>query len=330
MNTFVDVDRIYTAIAEELETNTTDKAMWTRLFAECDGDENKTKVSYIKHRAERLIADERKRLGVTAPVHDPEPAPEAATLATTNTEEQVVLPTQRELYRAYLGDKNADYYLKKFEEFDRKGDGLYSSWNWAAFLFGGWLFYRKMYGWFFVFWGIYAISNIAAKADPRSWGSIILFMLCIIFALFANSLYHNRVKKKIAVAQAIPRNARNGDALLALLRQEGGVHAWVIWVAGASIVIGILAAIVIPAFKAQSVKLATDSAVEQNSPKQELSGNSASSNIAVEEKNGENMERLYLPNGDYFTYDPNKITRHEAMRRALERFPDAFGIVPEK
>ena len=58
----VDEDAIYTAIAQELETGSTDKGLWTRLFAHCAGDENATKARYITERAERLIAAERARL----------------------------------------------------------------------------------------------------------------------------------------------------------------------------------------------------------------------------------------------------------------------------
>lgn len=54
-HTTTDEESIYAAIAEELETGKTDRGLWTKLFAECDGDEKRTKVAYIKHRAERLI-----------------------------------------------------------------------------------------------------------------------------------------------------------------------------------------------------------------------------------------------------------------------------------
>jgi hypothetical protein len=57
----VDEDAIYAAIATELKTGATNEGLWTRLFAECDGDENRTRVAYIKQRAERLIAVERAR-----------------------------------------------------------------------------------------------------------------------------------------------------------------------------------------------------------------------------------------------------------------------------
>jgi hypothetical protein len=57
-----DEDAIYATIANEFESGATDKGLWIRLFAECDGDENRTKVAYIKQRAEKLIALEKLRL----------------------------------------------------------------------------------------------------------------------------------------------------------------------------------------------------------------------------------------------------------------------------
>lgn len=53
-----DEDTIYATVADELESGNTDKGLWTRLFAECGGDENQTKVQYIKRRAEKLMAAE--------------------------------------------------------------------------------------------------------------------------------------------------------------------------------------------------------------------------------------------------------------------------------
>ena len=61
-STMMDEDAIYDAIAKELDTGATDKGLWTRLFAECDGDENKTKVAYIKQRAERIRTLEQGRI----------------------------------------------------------------------------------------------------------------------------------------------------------------------------------------------------------------------------------------------------------------------------
>jgi hypothetical protein len=55
-------DAIYEIIANEMESGKIDKGLWTRLFAECGGDEKQMKVLYIKQRAERLISAERLRL----------------------------------------------------------------------------------------------------------------------------------------------------------------------------------------------------------------------------------------------------------------------------
>jgi len=57
-----DENEIYAQIAREIETGSEDKGLWTKLFAESDGDERKTKVLYIKHRSSKLIADEESRI----------------------------------------------------------------------------------------------------------------------------------------------------------------------------------------------------------------------------------------------------------------------------
>ena len=49
-----DEEAIYETIAAELESGATDKGLWTRVFAECEGDEKRTRVLYIKQRAEKL------------------------------------------------------------------------------------------------------------------------------------------------------------------------------------------------------------------------------------------------------------------------------------
>lgn len=58
----IDEDAIYEVVANEMESGRTDKGLWIRLFAEFDGDEKKSKIAYIKQRAEKLIAIERVRL----------------------------------------------------------------------------------------------------------------------------------------------------------------------------------------------------------------------------------------------------------------------------
>lgn len=47
-------DRLYAQIAQELDTNTVDKALWTKAYAQAGGDEKQTRVLYIKARYARL------------------------------------------------------------------------------------------------------------------------------------------------------------------------------------------------------------------------------------------------------------------------------------
>lgn len=47
-------DAIYQAIALEMESREIDKALWTRAFAERDGDKDSTKARYIQLRFEKL------------------------------------------------------------------------------------------------------------------------------------------------------------------------------------------------------------------------------------------------------------------------------------
>jgi hypothetical protein len=141
------------------------------------------------------------------------------------------------LYEAVIGGKKP-YYLQKFEEFDKQPPGLKISWSWAAF-FGNyfWALYRKMYGWFLACFGIYALAAICLyylkyfKSDAPEIYSILGYVFMIVFGIafgvIANSLYYRGVKKKIAAAQFLNTDK---SKLLESLRNNGGVHLWVIWV----------------------------------------------------------------------------------------------------
>ena len=169
------------------------------------------------------------------------------------------------IYVAILGEKNGIYYLRKFQQFDQKGLGLNASWNWPAlFCSGVWALYRKMYVWFFAFWGVAILSNISAKAGSPWLGAIIFIGPWLTFTIYANSLYHNRVKKKIAVAQL---SVKDESKLLELPHHKGGVHTWVIWVFSIILVMGILAAIAIPAYQGYSVRTKTTE-VQKSPPTQ--------------------------------------------------------------
>ena len=146
---------------------------------------------------------------------------------------RVAEETTENLYKAYLGNENHVYYLTKFLEFDDDEDppegwtDIAASWNWAAFLFTGfWALYRKMYGGFFICWGVVTFIHLLSKAEK--WGLALFFQLgaMVLFALFADNFYHLHVNKKISAARKV---IRGKSLLLAYLREQGGVNAWVIW-----------------------------------------------------------------------------------------------------
>jgi len=58
----VDATRIYAQVAEEIESGTTDKGLWVRMWVESEGDDKQTKVKYIKQRVDLLLAAEKARL----------------------------------------------------------------------------------------------------------------------------------------------------------------------------------------------------------------------------------------------------------------------------
>ena len=58
-------DAFYDQVAEEIETGNLVRGVWTRAFAEADGDENRAKAIYIKLRVKKLF-EESRRQGVGA------------------------------------------------------------------------------------------------------------------------------------------------------------------------------------------------------------------------------------------------------------------------
>lgn len=55
-------DRLYEQIAQELESNTVDKGVWTKVYAQAGGDDKQTRALYIQTRFDRLMAIENTRM----------------------------------------------------------------------------------------------------------------------------------------------------------------------------------------------------------------------------------------------------------------------------
>jgi type IV pilus assembly protein PilA len=166
------------------------------------------------------------------------------------------------LMAAYVGPKNASYYENRFEKFAAGGGAL--SWHWPAFLATWfWLMYRKMWLWSFIYWlglpiAITAITMAisatggAAVAGIFYYSSYALVMF-VLAPVFANRLYYGHVKGKVAKMAATSMSAEQQSAELARI---GGTSKIVFVLAPLILValIGILAAIAIPAYQDYTIR----------------------------------------------------------------------------
>lgn len=242
------IEAAYKALAEQYK-NTLDTGAFLKI-----------------QRAYELLSDPAKRAGYDAALaEDSElridqpgmlpPADQSISSRINSSGEETVAKESRSLdldplYEAAIGDKNTAYYLEKFTQFDQQAPGFKTSWNWPAFFLGcPWAIYRKMYGWFFVYLISALLLNTIGKLQSGQSGLFLpmLFLaLPIAFGIFANSLYHNNVRKKIAAAKL---TMKDDAKVLAYFHHAGGVNIWVVWVMwifGFIFVIGIVASIAIP------------------------------------------------------------------------------------
>lgn len=55
-------EKYYKVVADELRENRINDALWTKAIAKSQGDENKTKATYIQLRVEQLMLEEKRAL----------------------------------------------------------------------------------------------------------------------------------------------------------------------------------------------------------------------------------------------------------------------------
>ncbi len=161
-----------------------------------------------------------------------------------------------DLYSAFLGPKNAGYYQAAFEKIRAGGGSM--GWHWPACLITWfWLAYRKMWGWFFMYWLLYpfAIMLVAALAGMahESLVFVVYFVgYFIIPPMYANALYYRHATNKIARAQYAGTDPQ-AQALEAA-RLGGTSNVVIIIIPAFVILIGILAAISIPAYQDYTIR----------------------------------------------------------------------------
>ncbi len=167
-----------------------------------------------------------------------------------------------DLMATFVGPKNAHYYEQVFAKFERGGGSL--SWNWPSFFVTWfWLLYRKMYMWWLLYWFglpitmVLVSAVVAAFASPELgalfyYGGYVLVAF-ILLPMYANKLYYNHAKRKVAKMAATTLSEE--QQALELARTGGTSGAIMIVVPFVLIaLIGILAAISIPAYQDYTVR----------------------------------------------------------------------------
>ncbi len=170
-------------------------------------------------------------------------------------------PEERTLenFRAILGPNNQEYYLQRFADYEASGKSSLG-WHWPAFFITFyWLLYRKMWLaallYFILPYLCTSVFGLITSLLGESRGLMMLggylaYTLAILLLppLLANGLYYRHCQSKIRQAEQLHDDR---ERQLGYLRAKGGtshVMLFVVLIVGFIAVIGILAAIAIPAY----------------------------------------------------------------------------------
>jgi len=160
-----------------------------------------------------------------------------------------------EYYKAALGVKNVEYYLKYFSRFDAQG--VSATWNWPSFFVTFyWLLYRKMWllalGFFLLPIPLTFIEILLMPVSEAAANTITFAYLAGIFIavpMYANAFYYRHVNAKIA---KVKKQTNDEATRLRMLADDGGTSGIILFIILAFVVIsiiGILASIAIPSYQ---------------------------------------------------------------------------------
>jgi len=164
--------------------------------------------------------------------------------------------SMEDMYRAYVGPAKAHYYLPIFQRFDDEDNLI--SWNWpAAFFTSYWMIYRSMLLWGIVYYPLlsllagfilyFPVSMLMGAATDNYYSLLTYLIAFGVMGLFSNKLYHGHVHKMIEKSQRLGLTGQQQHDWLA---HKGASKLWVIILVLVIIVlIGILAAIALPAYQ---------------------------------------------------------------------------------
>ncbi len=162
---------------------------------------------------------------------------------------------REELYKAVIGPRNQDYYLRRFLQFDASGKaGI--TWNLpAALLTFFWCIYRRMW---LVAFGYILTANVRAVIIGAIVGEAASLLLLVaqtaLPGMYANAIYHRHCKRKIDAAQAASGDLQQQISALEAAGGTGkGAAIALVAVIGVAVV-GVLAAVAIPAYQSYAAK----------------------------------------------------------------------------
>jgi hypothetical protein len=185
-------------------------------------------------------------------------------------------PTDREYLELAIGPNNTDYYLSRFERFASGGSKL--SWNWPAFFVTlPWMLYRKMWGYaaayFFLTPVLVLVAALILGASFGTSGAglawpIVTVLVFVFVPMFANLFYYRQVASRVAWTKRL-RGAT--DRQMRALASEGGTSAAALLILlvfpfAVIPVIGILAAIAIPAYQDYTIRAQTMEGLNMAAP----------------------------------------------------------------
>jgi len=167
--------------------------------------------------------------------------------------------TEEDAWAAIIGDSNTPYYLDRF---DRMRHGANGGWHWPGFLVTWyWMLYRKMWVpallYFFAPYLFAVAFGIVAAGSPTVAG--LLYLAWIVAwligpGMMANGWYYKHCMNKIRDVRA---RGGSKDQMLARLEAAGGtsnILVIILAVVGITMVIGILAAVALPAYQQYGFK----------------------------------------------------------------------------
>jgi Tfp pilus assembly major pilin PilA len=157
-------------------------------------------------------------------------------------------------YEAAVGYRNTEYYVSRFKRFDEQG--VKASWNWPSFFVSFyWLLYRKMWGWAALYFVLPLILIFVFVLLSGVWEYALLLYyptyiaaIFVLFPMYANAIYYKHSKGKISKAQASSDNKEKQLRRVAAEGGTGGAVIIVVLILGIVSLVGILAAIAIPAY----------------------------------------------------------------------------------